>query len=76
MNTSQRAIIDQIKVRLESCRSDIEQVQADEHTAYDNLPENLQNGSAEDKHNDIIQALDESITSLQDSIDKLVEILA
>lgn len=72
MNKQRRAIINRIINTLYDLRSDVETVQDEEQTAFDNLPESMQESAKgeamqenADNLSDALDMIDEAIESLE-----------
>ena len=74
MNNDQREIIRGILGTLYDAQSNIESIKDDEECKYDNLPESLQDSSKGESIQEAIDALEDALSYLQDSIDTLEQI--
>ena len=66
MNSSRRAIIDEIKDSLDEIRDKIDEVRDEEQESYDNLPESFQGGEQGEKMQSAIDTLDEAMSSIDE----------
>lgn len=81
MNKKRRKQISDIVMELETIKSKLSSVLAEEEMVFDNMPENLQGSmrgeeseEAIDLMNDADSALDDALESLQEAIENLEEI--
>ena len=68
MNNPRRKAIDEIYAKLESLKTDLEDLMAEEEEYRDNMPENLQGGERYEK-------AEEACDNLQSAIDSMDEVL-
>ena len=66
MNAEQRKKIETIQGQVSDAQSVLETIKDENQSAYDNLPEGLQNSDKGEKFTEIIDILDEVISSLND----------
>ena len=66
MNSSRRAIIDEIKESLDEIRDKIDEVRDEEQESYDNLPESFQGGELGEKMQSAMYTLDEAVSSIDE----------
>ena len=69
MNNERRKALRMVITRLEEARSRLDDVAADEHEAFDNMPEGLQMSERGEAMEEGIDTLDESL----DGIDEIIE---
>lgn len=74
MNKQRRNEIDKIRVELESIKSRLESVLAEEEMMFDNMPENLQYSMRGEESQESIDYMSEAVSSLEEAIDQLTEI--
>lgn len=74
MNKQRRNEIDKIMVELESIKSRLENVLAEEEMMFDNMPENLQYSMRGEESQESIDYMSEAVSSLEEAIDQLTEI--
>lgn len=74
MNKQRRNEIDKIRVELESIKSRLENVLAEEEMMFDNMPENLQYSMRGEESQESIDYMSEAVSSLEEAIDQLTEI--
>lgn len=74
MNKQRRNEIDKIRVELESIKSRLESVLAEEEMMFDNMPENLQYSIRGEESQESIDYMSEAVSSLEEAIDQLTEI--
>lgn len=76
MNKKQRKQLQDLCSQVEDIKCEIETIRDDEQEKIDNLPDGLQGSSKEDEYQEGIDALEEIISSLEDTIDNFGEVAA
>lgn len=74
MNKERRTKISKIIERIESIKSDLESVLADEENAFENMPENLQCSMRGEESEAAIDCMEDAIETLDSAIEQLEEI--
>ena len=74
MKKQRRNEIDKIRVELESIKSRLENVLAEEEMMFDNMSENLQYSMRGEESQESIDYMSEAVSSLEEAIDQLTEI--
>lgn len=74
MNKARRKNIDQIIVQLNSCITELSDVQDEETSARDNMPENLQGSDAYCASEECSDKIDDAITDIEQAVSTLEEI--
>jgi t-SNARE complex subunit (syntaxin) len=76
MNKKRRGRLEKLVGPLEDIKSQIETILEEEQEAFDNIPENLQDGEKGEKSQNVIssiesviQSIDEAISSINESIE-------
>ncbi len=67
MNKQRRAELGRLDTRLEELRADLETIKDDEQSAFDQMPESLQNGERGQKAENVVSFLDDALSSLDDA---------
>ena len=73
MNKQRRKELGKLIDQLEEVKSKIETIKDEEESAYDNMPESLQDGDSGQRMQDAIDALDYAIGGFDDIIDNIHE---
>jgi len=73
MNAQRRKEIDNIISKLEDLKQDIVSMQDEEQGYFDNMPEGLQSSEKGEKAESAVDALDNSVSLINDAIDSLME---
>lgn len=73
MNKSRRKKIEEIIEQLEALSLEIEEIRDEEDTAYENLPESMQNSEKGDKMMEATSNIDEAIDNISDAVSALKE---
>jgi len=73
MNKERRKKLQNIVERLEAVKSDLENVTDEEQTAYDNMPESLQETDRGDAMQEAIEAMESARDSIEEAIDSVKE---
>jgi len=71
MNAERRKIIEEIKAKLSQIHADLESPKEDEQSAFDNMPESLQQGERGTQIEENVQYMDEALDNIQSAIDAL-----
>ena len=71
MNKQRRAIINRIINTLYELRSDVETVQDEEQTAFDNLPESMQESAKGEAMQDNADSLSDALDMIDEAIESL-----
>lgn len=71
MNKSRRSIIDEIIQKIEDLTQDIGLVREEEETAYDNLPESIQESERGEQMYEAVGYLEDAISSMEEVADYL-----
>lgn len=71
MNKSRRSLIDEIIQKIEDLTQDIDLVREEEETAYDNLPESIQESERGEQMYEAIDNLESAISSLEEATEYL-----
>ena len=71
MNNDRRKRIETAQTMLRDAQAIIEEVAAEEHDAYDNLPEGLQAAERGERMDQIASSLDDVVNSIEDAFDTL-----
>jgi thymidine phosphorylase len=74
MNAERRKTIVELGVRLAAIYFELEELEAEEEQARENMPEGLQQGEAYEKSEAASETLQEAISSLDDAIQGLAQI--
>ncbi len=75
MNKSRRKNLATIIETLEAMKSSLEDVRDEEESAFDNLPESIQESERGETMQEIVDALYDACDSLEETIDSLNEIV-
>lgn len=75
MNKDRRKEIEKLITQVDTLISETENVRDDEQSAYDNVPENLQDGEKATKMYDAIENLENAISSFEEVKDYFQTIL-
>lgn len=73
MNKDRRDRIEEAKDQIEDAINLIEEISGEEQDCLDNLPESLQYGTKGDKMTSAVNALDNSVSSLNKALEHLKE---
>lgn len=71
MNKERRKAIEDVRLRLDAARADIEQLKDDEQSFYDNMPDAFRDGQKGDTAQEAIDNLDEAMCSVDEAMSKL-----
>lgn len=71
MNNARRKLIDKLIIDIEQAISELDTIHDDELTAFDGMPESLQNGEKGEKAQEAISNLEDAYSSLQSARDSL-----
>ena len=71
MNKSRRSRIDEIIQKIEDLTADIDLIREEEETAYDNLPESIQESERGEFMYEAIGYLEDAISSMEEVTDYL-----
>lgn len=75
MNKQRRKKIEKLIDELDSIYRDLDEINDEEQSSFDNLPESFQEGEKCQRMEEIINTIDEVKQSIEDSIGQLQEIL-
>lgn len=75
MNKTRRKNLATIIETLEAMKSSLEDVRDEEESAFDNLPESIQESERGETMQEIVDALYDACDSLEETIDSLNEII-
>ena len=75
MNKARRKRIEKVVNLLEELRDELESVKEDEQSAYDNMPDSLQDSERGDSMQDAIDTLDEINTDFENLIESVNSLL-
>lgn len=75
MNKARRKNLATIIETLEAMKSSLEDVRDEEESAFDNLPESIQESERGETMQEIVDALYDACDSLEETIDSLNEII-
>jgi len=73
MNNQRREQLMKLLDPIEEVKGQVESFLEEEQAAYDNMPENLQNGQNGDKAQSAISALEAAAQSLEEAIESIKE---
>lgn len=76
MNKQRRKELTNLIDQLEDVKSKIETIKGEEESAYDNMPESLQDGDNGQRMQDAIDALDYAIDGFDDIIENIQEAIS
>lgn len=74
MNKNRRLRIEEITSRLDDLKNDLENILDDEQTAFDSMPESLQQTERGEKSQTAIGEMTDAIDTIENLIDQLNEI--
>ena len=75
MNKQNRKDIEKLIEKLDEVKTDLEFMQEDEESKYDNLPEGIQDSERGEAMQEAIENLESAVSSIEEAIDYLNEIL-
>lgn len=75
MNKERRKWAGKVQDKLMEAQADIEEIKCEEETAYDNLPDGIQDSERGEAMQEAIELLEAAYDSVQDAIDNLSELL-
>ena len=75
MNKERRKRIEAIMDALSQAYGEIEEIRDEEEDAYDNLPENFQEGSRGDAMQDAIDNMETALAAVEEAKDTLEEVI-
>jgi len=73
MNKERRKQLADIVEQLESLKSELEEVKEQEESAFENMPESLQESDRGQRMQEVIDILDNAFSSIEEAIDGLTE---
>lgn len=73
MNKARRKRIETIVEKLTDLRAELDDIQDEERTALDSLPENMQSGEKAEKYEEVIDQIQEALDDLDQVTEKLNE---
>lgn len=71
MNKSRRKAIEDLIEQVEVIKEKLEEIREEEDTYYDCMPESFRNGEKGERAQEIIDNLDDAMSSLEDATDNL-----
>lgn len=74
MNKERRARIAKVVSALEDAKSELENLEAEEQEAFDNMPESFQNGEKGDECQAAIDALNTAASNVEEAVSELENI--
>ena len=75
MNKQNRKDIEKLIEKLDEVKTDLEFMQEDEESKYDNLPEGIQDSERGDAMQEAIENIESAVGSIEEAIDSLQEIV-
>lgn len=75
MNKQNRKDIEKLIDKLDEVKTDLEFMQRDEESKYDNLPEGIQDSEKGEAMQEAIENLESAVISIEEAIDYINEIL-
>lgn len=76
MNKSRRAEIQKVIDALQELEAKIEELRDEEWEYYDNMPESIQSGEKGDAVTECVDTMDYAISSIQDAVSNLEEVVS
>jgi exonuclease VII small subunit len=71
MNKRTRKQLSDLHTKLEEIKSQVEAIRDEEQDKFDNMPEGLQSGERGEKTEEVIGALEDATTSLEEALDRI-----